>query len=87
MKVYDSLYSGYLSDDLKGRLQKTYSYGKQLTVQLPRVQQQQGSSDCGLFAIAYAVDLALGLDPTVVKFDQSLMRQHLKHCLKENKFS
>ena len=25
VKVYDSLYCGYLSDDLKGRLQKTYS--------------------------------------------------------------
>ena len=35
VKVYDSLYCGCLSDDVKGMLQKTYSYGKQLTVQVP----------------------------------------------------
>ena len=85
MKVYDSLYCGYLSDDLKSQLQKIYSHRKQLTIQFPRVQQQQGSSDCGVFAVAYAVDCALGLDPTAVKYDQSLMS--LKHCLREKQFS
>ena len=56
MKVYDSLYCGYLSDDLESQLKKIYDHSKQMTVQFPRVQQQQGSSDCGLFAIAYALD-------------------------------
>ena len=83
MKVYDSLYCGYLSDDLESQLKKIYDHSKQMTVQFPRVQQQQGSSDCGLFAIAYALDCALGLDPTTVKYDQSLMRQHLKRCLRK----
>lgn len=50
---------------------------KQCTIQ----HEQQGGVDCGLFAIAYAVDLALGTDPCGHSYDQSNMRDHLLHCL------
>ena len=39
-------------------------------------------SDCGV----YAVDLALGLDPVQVKYDQTLMRRHLRCCLSNELF-
>ena len=42
---------------------------------------QSGYTDCGLFAIAYAVEIAHGYDPASVIFDQSKMRNHLHHCL------
>ena len=49
---------------------------------MQRVQQQQGGTDCGLFAIAYALSLASGEDPTRIKFKQEEMRQqHLIDCL------
>ena len=48
---------------------------------MQRVQQQQGGTDCGLFAIAYAFSLASGEDPTRIKFKQDNMRQHLIDCL------
>ena len=48
---------------------------------MQRVQQQQGGTDCGLFAIAYALSLASGEDPTHIKFKQEEMRQHLIDCL------
>ena len=42
---------------------------------------QSGYTDCGVFAIAYAVEIAHGYDPASVIFDQSKMRNHLHHCL------
>ncbi len=55
-----------------------------LIVELIPSQAQKGSTDCGLFAIANAVELASGMDAKVlegVRFDQSNMRQHLRSCL------
>ena len=46
-----------------------------LFVEVPYVQQQIGHGDCGLFAIAFAVHLALGDQVTELNFDQSLMRR------------
>ena len=42
---------------------------------------QSGYTDCGLFAIAYAVEIVNGYDPASVIFDQSKMRNHLYNCL------
>ena len=42
---------------------------------------QQGSKDCGLFAIGYATEIADGHDPSSFIFDQSKLRQHLHDCL------
>lgn len=50
------------------------------------VQQQTNSSDCGVFAIAFLVELLFGGDPTTVKFDVGKMRSHLYSCLQSGKF-
>ena len=42
---------------------------------------QSGASDCGLFAIAYAVTVALGLHPEEYQFEQAGMQAHLLRCL------
>ena len=41
---------------------------------------QSGSSDCGLFPIAYATAVALGQDPGHFLFNQQQMRAHLHDC-------
>lgn len=51
------------------------------------VQMQAGSSDCGLFAIAFAVALCAGRDPHKCSFDQGQMRMHLKQCLEKGELS
>ena len=87
IRVFDSLYGGELSDDFKKQLLCLYGEKKKkLQVQVVRVQQQQGTSDCGVYAVAYAVDIALGLDPVQVKYDQKLMRGHLRRCLSTGQF-
>ena len=42
---------------------------------------QEGGVDCGLFAIAYAVELAYGEDPSGIIYDQASMRTHLTDSL------
>ena len=39
------------------------------------------------FAIAFAVALCFGLNPSKLIFEQNKMRDHLLHCLKENEFT
>ena len=46
-----------------------------------KTQFQKGGSDCGLFAIAYALDLCLGTEPAGIRYDQSQLRPHLLKCL------
>lgn len=85
--VYDSLYST-LTDDLRKQLRDIYgpyltNEFAQLNVIIPRVQNQYGSADCGLFAIATALELCQGRNPAAVMFDQDRMRQHLRHCFEQ----
>ena len=51
--------------------------GKTLPIEMLSVQQQDGTLDCGLFSIAFAVELCVGRDPVRAFFDQKKKRQHL----------
>ena len=62
-----------------------YSKKEKFTVEMVPVHQQVGSEDCGVFAIAYAVELAFGGDPRAVIYRQESMRSHLESCLCEGK--
>ncbi|KAL5491658.1 hypothetical protein EMCRGX_G016990 [Ephydatia muelleri] len=46
------------------------------------VQQQSGSTDCGLFSIAFAYRAAIGDNLRTLIFDQGRMRSHLLSCFK-----
>ena len=54
-----------------------------LTVDVMNVQQQEGGSDCGLFAIAFATSLVFGQCPTLWRYTQKSMRKHLMDCLEK----
>ena len=56
-----------------------------INIQLKSVQQQQGLHDCGLFAIAFSVEVCKGNDASGIVFNQGKMRKHLQACL-ENGF-
>ena len=64
----------YLAWPTKRSMKKFYS----------SVQQQKGGSDCGVFAIAFAFDIAQGVDPQYVNYTQTEMRKHLKTCLQQD---
>ena len=48
---------------------------------------QLGSADCGVFAIAYAVDILEGNNPERIRYEQIKMREHLVRCLEAGKFT
>ena len=48
---------------------------------------QTGSTGHGLYAIAFAVDLAAGNNPCDIIYDQSVMCSHLSQCILENRIS
>ena len=48
------------------------------------MQAQSNSYDCGLFAIAYAVELVHGNDPAVSHFDVASLRRHLEEGISHN---
>ena len=53
-------------------------------IQFPRVQQQPNGNDCGVFAIAFAVSLLFGLKPNTIRYEHSLMRNHLLRIFETN---
>ena len=83
VNVHDSLYDFVDEESLK-IIQQLFGVKE---VHVVPVQKQQGFSDCGLFAIAYAVHLAKKRNPEKAYFYQSQMRSHFINCLSQGKMS
>ena len=84
INVADSLVSMNLLINGLVQIAKLYSNSvvdSALRLRRLSVQQQNGFQDCGLFAIAFAVEVCLGHNPEDSSFAQELMRQHLMKCL------
>lgn len=50
-------------------------------------QKQKNTSDCGIFAIAFALSLALGQNPFRITYDPIKLRPHYIECLKNNELT
>ena len=85
--VIDSLMSriSVITASMEIQLAKLYETRR---VILPNVQQQQNSVDCGIFAIAFLVELcANGFNNLINStFDVSEMRNHLSVCIENKHF-
>ena len=57
-----------------------------LTKTVP-VQKQSNSSDCGLFALAFAFDLANNLDPSIITYNEEILRKHLLACIENEEIT
>ena len=56
-----------------------------LNVTIASIQQQNGGADCGLFAIAVCLSLAVKVDPSKVRWRQMKMRKHFSEIFKSEK--
>ena len=86
--VMDSL-SGMcpMSPSLQRQIAQVYGKAgiSQLTVNNVSVQQQVGVMDCGLFAVAFAIEISKGYDPSRASFNQKKMRSHLAACFEKGR--
>ena len=82
------MYSGYVNIDVKTQLASLYrrEFPQNLCIDVESIQ-QQGVADCGLFAAAVCVTLALGAGPNKIRWRQNRMRGHLKKCFELGQFT
>ena len=88
--VYDSVYKAPHRQAVNNVLflfYKNFVADNELEIKYADVMKQVGNDDCGLFCIAYAVDLAEGNDPSGIDYNQSCMRLLLVECFKKGKLA
>ena len=79
-----------LTTSLEIQLFQLYSNSKKrLLVKIPEVQKQINKIDCGLYAIANAVEFCFTKfsGSLHIEFNQQLMQDHLISCLEKGQFS
>ena len=86
--LYDSLKGASISSAIYSQI-STLSNCKLKSLRIIRagVQQQSNGTNCGLFSIAFAVDIAFGITPKERAYAESEMRNHLLKCFKNRKMS
>ena len=88
--IYDSCFPGYLCPSTEEQLVRLYRPAVRdgtLMVTANSIQQQEGSTDCGVFSVAAAYHCAMGDDFGGVTFEQSAMRRHLLECFERRQLS
>lgn len=60
---------------------------KEMTYIFKTVQRQNNTYDCGIFAIAFAISLLNGQDPTTIMYNSHMLRPDLQTCLEIGKLT
>ena len=85
--IYDSLNMN-VTESLKSQITQLFSPDDALPpYRKIQCHKQCGNNDCGVFAIAYAVDVLLENEIQNIIYNQSSMRTHLISCLENQKLS
>ena len=77
INIYDSMFrscSPHIQQQIACIMNTKYSH---IQANFVNVNHQNGSSDCGVFAVAFAVSLCYGLQPAKFCYNQNNMRSHL----------
>ena len=86
VKVYDSLFR-YLNQDSLQTIENCFQSDVIPEVRMMQCRKQEGGRDCGVYAIALFMALALGVNPSRQNFKQELIRAHLVQCFKKELFT
>ena len=86
VSVYDTLFDK-LDCETKGVIKKMFALKRAGGIVMIPVQKQQGSKDCGLFAIAIMASLAFNENPSCVLYKQNHLRTHLLDCFTNKRFT
>ena len=85
--VFNSFDEDIPNDTIEQIASILHSKAPQITLISRPYQTQEGASDCGLFAIACVESLLRGDDPSNLRLDQDLMRDHLLKSLENDHFT
>ena len=87
VRTYDSM-NGHLSSKNKKVVADILRCKSDaIVLEYIQVQYQIGTSDCGLFSIAFAASICNSEDPGKVLFHQNSLRSHLKVCLENGEIT
>ena len=86
IEYYDSLFTN-MSLSTKAIITKLLRPNESITIRMINVAKQIGTTECGLYAIAYCISLANGQDPCKVVYDQREMREHMISCFENKKLT
>ena len=82
-RIRQSLHTSNGRNKRSGCCNCELSKHKAITLKYINVQRQSATSDCGLFALAFATSLLDKVDPEMELYNQKLMRQHLLNALEK----
>ena len=90
VKLYHSVSTDSLTPSLEKEMAQIYRPairdGRMMVTVVP-VQQQKGSTDCGVYSIAAAYNAALWKNLHEVMYDPDKMRAYIEQCFESEKFS
>ena len=82
VKVFDSLATGGPTTELKNEIARMLQTQSDfIKIEFMDVAHQENGSDCGVYAVANAVEICRGHDPSSCNWDGPQMRKHLLRCL------
>ncbi len=88
IRLYDSLNGGAVQPAIRKQLAAiVYEQDPEIRVEIEPVQKQTNSTDCGVYAIAFATSLLYGHDPADVNYDVEKLRYHLFECLRDERLT
>lgn len=88
VKIFDSAFYEDLALSTKNQICSFLQpQGKRVDFLVLDMQTQRDSGACGLYAIAVAVELVAGGDPTTCEWKEASMREHLAKCLQQEHFT
>ena len=80
VRIFDSLNTDPTIETLQQMKQLFSPENTFPQYQLSPCHKQVGTTDCGVFAIAYSIDILFGNNPSEIVYHQSKLRQHLVDC-------
>ena len=87
VKVYDSI-SESTSEDAKRQIAALLrTKDNQIELRIQKVQYQKQCTDSGIFAVAFATDLAHGCNPSKCKYKKDLLWSHFWQCLSKERMT
>ena len=82
--MFDSVYDDISSDTVSQICSIVCRQKTSVTIEIMDVLKQHGSTDCGLFALAFGTSLCVGELPSEKRYIQSDLRAHLHSCFESN---